>query len=247
MRIMTVIAASIVSILVLLGAAHESKASLSRLLGINEIGIDSINRISQVIDQTFRSLEFLRKEFDADVDGYIAEIDRITAARMQEFSGEVANVERIVDEIIDEIEAIRSRAFYDARQLIWDVECIAPVYAEELKTTLGDLIKIVSDSEAELRLPLGATAEVFVKPVNIASPDIAYEEIKAGYLTALESVEEETSVLFILSSYGNISRVARITSCHFRGLVLSKYFFAEVAYYEGLSSPWAMLTGLDRF
>lgn len=230
-----------------LGSFSSVEASVSRWLGLNEIGIDSINRISQVIDQTFRSLNFLREEFDADVDGYIAEIDRISAERVSEIRSGVDDVGEIVADTIKEVEALRARAFYDARQLIWDVECLATVYSEELKSTLGDIIKILSDSEAELRLPLGTSAELFVKPVNIASPDAAYEDIKAGYLEALESVDEDSSVLFVLSAYGNISRVARITSCNYRGLVLSKYFFAEVAYYEGLSSPWAMLTGLDRF
>ena len=230
-------------------APSGGNASLTRWLGLDTAGQESARDVANAIDRAIRSLRFLQEEFDADIEGYLSEIDRISAERLEEVLGG-ENIPSIIDDTIKQIDSVRAQAFYDARELIWEVECLIPVFSDQLERTLGNALTIISESEAEVRVPilggLEATAELSVQPVNIASPDQAYEQFKSVYLNAIKDVGEDGSAISIMAAYGNISRMARITSCHYRNLSLSRYFLAEVAYYESLSAHWAVLTGLDE-
>ncbi len=227
------------------------EASLLGWLGVREAGKDSADTVAAAIDRATKALERLSREFGTDVEGYIADIDRISAARLGEFQQGVAenidSVGEIASQTIREIARIEQQAFYDARQLIWDAECLIPVFAEQVKEVLGDALNIISDSQAELKIPIIGRAKVVVQKVSIASPDIAYEEIKKGYIDALSQIDDSEPVIRLIAAYGNIARIARKTSCHYRGGVLAEYYLAEVAYFEDLSHPWAQVTGLRSY
>jgi len=224
-----------------------ANASLLGWLGIREAGENAGKRVATAIDDAVRSLGYLQGEFDTDVGKYLDRVDEISAARLSEALDGSRSLADAAQQAIQEIREIKNEAFYDARQVIWDIECLGTVYSQDLKNTLGDLISIISDTEAEVKMPFGVTGQLNIKKVNISAPNIAYEEIKNAYLSSLNDATKNTHVLTVLSAYGNISRLARKTSCHYRGISLGKYFLAEFAYYESQASPWAEVTGLNKF
>ncbi len=229
-----------------LSGLQPTQASVLGWLGIGEAGENAGKHVAASIDNAMLTLSRLQSKFDQNVDKYLDRIDEISTARLDEFLNGSRSLAEAAAAAINDIRQIQRDAFYDARRLIWDVECLGTVYRQDLKETLGDLISIVSDSKAKIKLPFGVSGKLLIQEVDISSPDIAYEDIKEGYLQTIETTTDETRVLTILSAYGNISRLALKTSCHYRGTWLEKYFLGELAYYESQAAPWATITGLNN-
>lgn len=240
----------LVQILIPPAISKSNADSLLGWLGVREIGKDSAETIAQSIDATTQSLIKLQNEFDHDVAKYLDKVDEISQSRLNEFNdavgNNIGNIGDVVSKTLKDIARIEKQAYFDARELIWEVACLSEIYSQALKETLGESINILSEAEARISLPFIKGPKIEANKVTIKSPDQAYEDIKKLFSDVINNLGPNDNSLTVLQGYGNIARLARTTSCFYRNQTLDKYYLAEYAYYERLSQPWAEITGLGE-
>lgn len=207
-------------------------------------GLEAARELSAAADRFRTSLLILSDRFNNDVDSHIQEIDRITKARVAELGTLIDDIDSVLANTINELERIQTKAFFDARKLIWeDLGCQTWILKRAVEEALADTIRTISESQVTLELPIGQV-NLRLVTIELGDPSEVYEKIKAAHPRALDGVEEETRSIRILTTYGNISRLARNTSCFYRGTIAERYFLKEFARHEAKSAPWAKIMDL---
>jgi len=208
----------------------------------SSVGKDGAREVARAVDRASLNLNRLQNDLDVDVREYIAELDQISASRLEE-AKEAVNIGTdsilgIAKLALKDIKNLESKAYYDAKDLLRQTQCLGEQYSQTLKETLKDAIEIISESEAKVKIPVLGTARFEIKIVNIKSPFEAYETAKLNLIRSLHAIQEKDSALSVLAGYGELYRLAMKTSCHYQGHTLEKYFYSEMAAASGKSVHW---------
>ena len=198
----------------------------------------SSREISSVVDRSIVSLELMQDEFDSDVRDYISELQKVI--RMVDRAG-AENILRAKNAVLE----VERQVYGDAQKLLQEVECAAERFSKgTLPETLELIIQQLADSEIEVTLPFGQTAEASIEAAKATSPDSAYIETRDSYLEVLEMVDDQTSAYEIISVYQNIAELAFKTHCHYAKSGGGELFLREFATYSAELRPWLSVVSI---
>jgi hypothetical protein len=228
---------------------------------VDDVGLKSARELSAAIDRAQDRFESMSVDLNYNMQSYLNTLDNIRASVRNDVGELLENanldaeqrlnqIHESLDEALDRVEFLEKQAVYDLRTLLWEATCIPEVFADTVKRALGEAVDIVNASKAKLKLSFGrftvSKVEIEFQEIEISSPDETYEKIKATYETKLARMDENTSVRFIIGSYANIARLARLTSCHFKGLSQDSVLLGDFVVYSNRARTWAIASGIEE-
>ena len=198
----------------------------------------SSNTLAAAADRSLLALKQLQDETDADISRYLVGIEEIIAAIN---SGAEDRINQALEAAIE----LEKKIYLDSVNLIWRAQCSAEsVLTDTLKRSLADSINALSSANPQFKVFGIRVAEGKVEPVQVVDPDIAYRAVKREYLKRLESLQDTDDPYIILSTYINLSRLARLTQCHYIDSVGASVFISDYFEFERVARPWTTVVSV---
>jgi hypothetical protein len=193
----------------------------------DNIGINSARRVSEAVEFAIRELSTMQQRFGVDLrdtikalqdmeQGAFQQIDKISQDRLNQ-------VTKLTDDTIAKIAKMEDEAFDRVNGL---VDCVPQVMTKAIEESLSN-IKVFN------LFTINYKTRADLSPFN--QYKAARDEIERN----LASIKDpNASVEGIVASYGEISRLARLAQCHYKGEPIGKELILQSNYYSQEAAPW---------
>lgn len=200
---------------------------------VDPLKLDSSStRVIDSMDRILLQLKALQEETDRDINEYLNRIEGIVESAL---SGQ----QELIEKAISDAAELEEKVYQDAVDLIWRAQCAAEVtLTDTVQRSLAEAINAILRTDPQFEVFGMRIVNAKIDPVQVVDPDIAYRAIKRQYLRRLDRMGDQTDAYFIVSTYSNIARLARITQCHYLGTNLQKKFIEDFFEYERRVIPW---------
>lgn len=200
----------------------------------------SVDQIVDGLDRTLLNIKEIQSETDEDIRDYLSQVDSMVESFNETVTTAGKQMETSLAVLANEVKELENQVYKDAIDLIWRAQCAATVLIEETaKKALADMLNKLKESKPKI-IVFGMTiGEAEIGEMDILDPDLVYRAVKQNRLKFLnDTLTKHSDAYSIKSTYLNLSRLAKLTQCHYIGQGLEMDFIRERYEFERLAAPW---------
>jgi hypothetical protein len=201
--------------------------------------LQAVERMQAMLDQAGT----LMATANADLAARIHDVKDIVDNVLTAVDQSVANLRQIVAQAEMAIASLEHTIYLDVEAILDRVHCLAQNLGTiQLQEAIVTAVATLKAADPSIKILGIKTIDMNLKTVVITDPDQMYLSLKSGYQKRLQALGEKDSAYTIVSTYGNIERVAENASCAYRDPTIKAMFLKEEFTYQMLAKPWATVS-----
>lgn len=176
---------------------------------------------------------------NADLAARIHDVKDIVDTVLRAVDQNVANLRQIVAQAETAIFSLEHTIYLDVEAILDKVHCLVQnLGTTQLQEAIVTAVATLKAADPGIKILGIKTIDMNLKTVVVTDPDQMYLSLKSGYQKRLKALGEKDSAYTIVSTYGNIERVAENASCAYRDPTIKAMFLKEEFTYQMLAKPW---------
>jgi hypothetical protein len=155
---------------------------------------------------------------------------------------DLAHADAIRAQVTQDLKALESQIFGDASSIIEQFRCVAhDIETVQLQEGVADAINNVRAADPGINILGVRIINLHLKQVEILEPDKAYFSLRDGYLANLAKLKDGDRASEVVSTYGNIIRIAKDAQCVYAKQAYGGMFLREQIDYDRLNRRWTTI------